>query len=77
MLLTRTLERYYSVFTEEIAELKLARQFYNRRNKMIYFIVSILNPNPCAKFIDRLYEYIQPFDMVTVFNLEEEYAESV
>lgn len=75
--MTRTLERYFSLFSDEITELKLVRQFYNIKNKKIYFLASLNNPKPFNKLLTKFYELIHPFDLISVFNLDEDTSESI
>lgn len=55
----------------------MVRQFYNSKNKKLYFLASLSNPKQFSKLLNRFYDLINPFDMISVFNLDEEMPESL
>ena len=73
-ILINNLERYPN-FNAELEDLKMARQFYNIKSKKFYFLVSISNIKAFTSILAMFYEGISTFDVINIFNLDEENSE--
>ena len=56
--------------------MKLVRQFYNTKNKKLYFLSSLPNPKPYHKLLSKFHDLIHPFDLISIFNIDEDNPES-